>query len=800
MAAVILFSSAVLIAKECRADWSAWETPVVYYDFEGTQASANVKDRAGSNDATLVIGAPAVEDGATGIAILGKRGRRAVFNGTTDYGSAADSTQFSQTTSFSVEAWVKFGAISTTDTTIQTVVAKWDETSDQRSYRLIIQTDATGRAWPKFQVSPDGTSGSIKTATGKTQMVANQWYLLQGYYNATAPGTSYLYVNGVREGSASTVGTSISDTTSKFFLGATKTGASTYTNYLNGSLDEVRILSGARDDGSLAYSMERGKPSADIAFDEGAGFSAVDQSPQKNRGALVNFPTNNSQWVQGHKNYGLQFDGTDDYVDIGNKATLQLGGAVTLEAWIYVAGLGNYTIVSQPNTNGYTFLLTSGGELTFGALGGATVTSSGAAITAGAWTHVAVAYNGVNASFYKDGRLISSPALALWAVTDGSVFIGKAGSTPNYFAGKMDDVLIYPYDRTLFEIYSDLAGGMVQMGQAQALEPHNSQMSCPQGFVGVPGDPLYGTSDFCVMKYEAKCDVDSDGTGETASGSHAACNTTYDTWGNILAGCKCITDKGGQIVSSAAGDAIARIAQNDATTDDAESYCTSRGWHLITNNEWMTIARNAERLGSNWCDSNGSNCGFSPGTASKILAAGHNDNSPAADLQASTDDSQACYGTVTKNTNNACGSVGGTQKRTHKISNGETIWDLAGGVWEWTNDTITAQNQPEATDGATTRTGFNWSGFTNDGVTWYLSNHGTLGYDAIRPSNATWNANQGVGRIYHDSNSAGGTVYAFLRGASWSYGSYAGVFTLILYLTPGYTGDNNVGFRCAVAP
>ena len=129
---------------------------------------------------------------------------------------------------------------------------------------------------------------------------------------------------------------------------------------------------------------------------------------------------------------------------------------MTISAWVYVSSLGNYAIVSQPHTNGYTFQMTSGGELSFGPVGGSVVTSSGAGISAGEWTNVAVSYDGVNASFYVDGRLVSSPALSLWSVTGGSVFVGRAGATPNYFNGKMDDVLIYAYDRTLFEVYVDV--------------------------------------------------------------------------------------------------------------------------------------------------------------------------------------------------------------------------------------------------------------------------------------------------------------------------------------------------------
>lgn len=777
----IFFFFVCFLADPVSADWSVWETPIVYYNMESVQGDSGtlIKDRVGNNNLTLT----ATSGSATGLKSMGKYGRRADFNGTTDYGIANDSIQFSQTGSFSVEAWVKFDTVSTTADTIQTVLAKWDETTDIRSYRLVIQTDADGRVWPKFQVSPDGTAANIKTATGKTQIIAGKWYLFQGYYNATSPGDIYIYINGVREGTATSVGTSIADTSANFYLGATKTGASTYSHLLDGSIDEVRLLSGTRDEGSLAYSMERGKPVAKLDFNDGSGFQTMNRVSNFSRAALINFPTNNSQWVSGNNNYALLFDGTNDYVDLGNHDRFQLGGAITISTWIYVSSLGNYALVSQPHANGYTFQLTSGGELTFGPLGGSTVTSSGAGISASEWTHLAVSYDGANASFYVDGRLVSSPTLALWSVSNGAVFVGRAGSTPNYFAGKMDDLLVYPYPRTLFEIYTDVIGGAVTFGKTQALEPANAQTACPTGFIHIPGDPLYGTGDFCVMKYEAKCDVDGDGIGETADGAHASCNTTYDTWGNILSGCRCIEDKGGQIVSSAAGAPIARIAQDAGGGGvDAITYCQSIDGHLITNNEWMTIARNLERQGSNWCALNGTGCGNSPG--SQYLVAGHNDNGPALGLQASTDDSQSCYGTVTKDVDPTCGT-GATQRRTHYLSNGEVIWDLAGNLWQWTDNTIMGADKPVGNPSA-------W-------VEWdTVSNYGTSNYDSLKPSNSAWKSTQRVGQYYQGS--ATGGPNAFLRGAGWSDSSSAGAFALVLYFAPGYSGYSTVGFRCAVAP
>jgi len=743
----------------CLAAWNVWDTPVVYYNFEGGSGLTLIKDLSGNNNLTLT----GTSGSATaGVQNSGKVGRMAKFNGTTDYGYADDSATFSQTGSFSVETWVKFNSISGTDTTIQTVLAKWDETTDIRSYRIIIQTDSTGRAFPKFQISTDGTAANIKTATGKTQISAGQWYLLTGYYNATSPGSIYIYVNGVRDGVTTSTGTSISDTSSKFYTGTTKTGTSTYTNFLNGSLDELRLSSGTRTEGSIAYSMERGKPVINLYFNDGSGLQAIDHSPLTNRGALVSFPTDNSQWIAGMNNtYALSFN-AGDYVDLGNRAKLQLGGGITISAWINPTDLAaNYTVVSQPNTNGYTFGITTTGEMTFGALGGTTVTTSGAGITAGSWQYVTISYNGSNAAFYKDGRLIGNPALALWSVSDGAVFVGKAGTTPNLFKGKIDELTIHPYDRTAFEVLVDRNQGMAVFGRQQSLQPINAQFACPTGFIPV-------SAGFCVMKYNAKCDANGDGVGDTTG-----TNTGYDTWNNAADPCS-----GGsrQIVSSAAGWPIARIAQDAGTANDAKSYCESRGWHLITDSEYMAIARDIERLGSNWCDLNGSNCGFSPGQASKYLAAGHNDNGPAFALQASTDDSQACYGTVTKDTNTACGS-GATQKRTHTLSTGEVIWDMAGNVWEWTNDTILGKNQPT---GSTP--GFAWREFTA------LTTYGTLSYDSIRPYSASYNSSQRVGQIYSDGTASNNTNYAFLRGADWGYGSRAGVFTLFLNIPPGDSG------------
>ena len=777
----------LMSVKTSMAQYAVWDEPIIHYAFEDmSNGDMHAKDSVGSNNLTLYSGGTSLPT-----VTQGKYGRGVKFDGGGNYAMAVDSDEFSQTGSFSVEAWVKLVSLPATSD-FQTVLSKWDETTDIRSYRLRINTDSDGRSWPEFQISTDGTSGNIKTIRGQTQILVGQWYLVSGYYDASV-GSINIYINGAKEGVLTGVGSSISNTTSGFCLGATKTGSSTWSNFLTGTVDDIRVVSGARSDASMAYSYERGKPVLKLTFDDGSGNQAVNMAPIYTRTALVN--TNNTAWVAGVDNYGLTLtSASSQYIDLGNYSQFQLSKSITLSAWIYVSSLGNYAVISQPNTNGYTFQMTSGGEMVFGALGGTTVTSSGAGILANTWTHVSVAYNGSTAYFYKNARLISSPALSLWSVANGGVAVGKAGITPNYFNGKIDSVMIYPYDRTLFEVYADFSLGALVLGKNYNLVSRNIQKACPVGFVSVPGDPLYGTKDFCVMKYNAKCDADGDGIGDTTG-----TDTGYNTWNNVADPCS-----GGsrQIVSTAQGWPLARIAQDAGTANDAKSYCESKGWHLMTNNEYMTIARNAEKMTSNWCDLNGGGCGFSPGQSSKYLASGHNDNGPALGLQASTDDGQGCYGTVTANTNTACGNSG-TQKRTMTFSNGEVIWDMAGNLWQWTDNTIMRKDQPDSATSGVGDISFGWTDFASGSITRILVNNGQNGmtYDTFRPSNTLWNANQGVGRIYTYSDlvDTNTTVYAFLRGGVWDNSTYAGLFTLLLVDTPGNSSYYSVGFRC-VAP
>ncbi len=328
----------------------------------------------------------------------------------------------------------------------------------------------------------------------------------------------------------------------------------------------------------------------------------------------------------------------------------------------------------------------------------------------------------------------------------------------------------YTYDSNFVTI--DNSGAYPVSGVNKLTNPdfasNNSAWSVaavpPTGWVEVPGDATYSTTNFLVQKYEAKCAATSDPT----TGLTTSANTYADS------ATTCTAANSRQVVSVSSGNPIVNISQTNAISRCSTISLNTTTAHLQTNNEWMSMARNAEGQNANW--TNGT-------VGSGALFSGHNDNSPTYSLVASNDD--------TLGYTNTDQSSGG-QKRTLTLSNGSVLWDLPGNVFEWTNDTTTDRaNQP---DSGTHVGSFNFTEFTA------LTGYGTLSYDTIRPANSSYNSTHGMGRLYHcDTCTSNATTYGFIRGGRWANGAATGVFTLFLGGPPS-DETNGTGFRCASDP
>ena len=421
---------------------------------------------------------------------------------------------------------------------------------------------------------------------------------------------------------------------------------------------------------------------------------------------------------------------------------------------LHVAGAGANITLDADDAGVSAFNLQRAGATAalFGLASGAGVLAPGSVAN-----DLIIRANNQNILFTTDGGTTTAMALA----SNGNVGIGTtAPGTKLQVAGNAlfknvtDSTTAFQIQNTvgtgLFVVDTtnmkviiagnlDVTGNLTVAGTVTA---GKYARSCPTGYVPVPGNPRFGTSDFCVMKYAAS------------------------------------NDGSGNAVSTGAVPYVS-ISQRDSGDKSRAA-----GGHLLTEPEWMTIAYDALWQPANWCDANGANCGSAPGSVSKYLAGGHSDSSPAAALAASSNDADACFGTVTAGVNTVCGSVAGTQKRTLTLSNGSVIWDMGGNVWQWTDAWIIGNEQPNDTIDA-----FAWHEF--NGITKWKD----LNY--ANPTNRGWNSSQGLGQIYSDGSSANATLYGFLRGGSFNVGgTYAGAFTLALGDVPTTT-NTAFGFRVA---
>lgn len=268
-------------------------------------------------------------------------------------------------------------------------------------------------------------------------------------------------------------------------------------------------------------------------------------------------------------------------------------------------------------------------------------------------------------------------------------------------------------------------------------------ISCPENYVFVYGNANLGTNDFCVMKYEAK---------------------------NV----------GGVATSQASGAPWAIITQTDAITAAAAT-----GGHLITEAEWMTIAADVLSVKYNW--SGGA-------VGSGYIYQGHVKNNPASALAASNDDSDGLSG-ITGGTDT---TVGTNSQRTPLLSSGDTIWDLSGNVYEWTQQAVGTPTLTKSQIGVSGDSAFTWREWNLGSLS--MGNLATNSRPSALASTVglsditSWNASQGIGRLY--ANHADASARAFRRGGYWGHTSHTGVLALDL----GYSASSAaaaVGFRVA---
>ena len=284
----------------------------------------------------------------------------------------------------------------------------------------------------------------------------------------------------------------------------------------------------------------------------------------------------------------------------------------------------------------------------------------------------------------------------------------------------------------------------------------------PGEWIEVPGNSYFGTSNFCVMKYEAKA-YDNSTLSYISDGGVSLANN----WANL-----------GEIEAHSVADARPWVRINQTNARQACENLNNGGagnYHLITNAQWMTIARNVAAQENNWADGIiGSN--YSSGGGLYVGNVGNIEST----FQSHSCNHGSSLDGSTAGTN--CLVSGGLHddrnKRTLILSNGEEIWDLSGNVWQWNNDTLNMHT---------------WDEGGSNGY-WNTISNETFRFNA-GPLNLTWRQFHGVGYVFHSTTQTNG----FLRGGDWGFGANAGAFALGLVSAPS-SSSSFLGFRCSYEP
>ena len=181
--------------------------------------------------------------------------------------------------------------------------------------------------------------------------------------------------------------------------------------------------------------------------------AAGDQSGKGNKGTYVNgiaLGMPGALAGSGDTSPAARLDGSNDYVTVPAKSSLDLGDSLSIEAWVRPAGLGRTSEIVQKGGGGYALRIGQDDRAHFAKSGAGDIAASSVAIPAdGGFHHVVATKNGASTRVYVDGVDVTQP-IASRTIADSTapLQIGRflsqgSGVATSYLAGDLDEVAVY---------------------------------------------------------------------------------------------------------------------------------------------------------------------------------------------------------------------------------------------------------------------------------------------------------------------------------------------------------------------
>jgi hypothetical protein len=236
---------------------------------------------------------------------------------------------------------------------------------------------------------------------------------------------------------------------------------------------------------------------AAYGFNEGAGATVGDLSGYGNTGTITG-----ASWTsQGHFGNALNFNGTSNWITVNDSNSLDISGAMTLEAWAYPSispGIWTTFALKEAPPGAFAYLLQAdpssrpSSYITTDADGSQGVTAT-QPLPVNTWSFVAATYNGTVLSLYVNGvpagnTFVSGNILP----SAGPLRFGGNSIWGEYFAGAIDEVRLYNRALSLSEIQTDMNTAVG--AQSPTPTPAGTPSPTPGGVVSIAGAVSYCTS------------------------------------------------------------------------------------------------------------------------------------------------------------------------------------------------------------------------------------------------------------------------------------------------------------------
>jgi hypothetical protein len=410
--------------------------------------------------------------------VTGRWGQALRFDGANDYVACSTPYAFPAIQhEVSLSAWVRPESLKDN----MGIVHKGDNTHQAYSFGL----HADGKPYFKANRKTGGTiecaessgvwTGAVAVATGVwTHVAVTLKHDYEIKYTATnnvlpervSRATLTFYVNGVAGTPLYLDNLLLGRTREALCLGANMLSGERA--YFHGTLDEVRIWGRDLTANEVKQEMQRGLV-ARYALEGNAN----DSGPFAKNGIREG----GTAFVSDRSGQVLFFDGTNSQVRISESGTpdpLDIRRRLTLAAWVRPDSLRENAGLITKGTNGVPFAFVLGADgrlalranqgagLAFAAGGGAWTSSL--AVAAGAWSHVAVRYDGREVAFFVNGRKDSLTGRTdlVFGRNNEPLFLGAAyAGGSGRFHGRLDEAQLFAFPLQDEEItrlaYSEVA-------------------------------------------------------------------------------------------------------------------------------------------------------------------------------------------------------------------------------------------------------------------------------------------------------------------------------------------------------